>query len=202
MKKLLITSLATMMVAVCTSLAFAASFTFDGNITYHNDIVKIGFTLNEKNSDAKVWTDSYQNGVNFDPVTALWKKTGSDFELIRFNDNNDTIAPGQTEYDSGFSLAALDAGEYLFTIGAYNNVNKGNHLSDGFVYDDDFPVVLTDWKQPANHKNMGSYYRINFAGVPSAGRLDPIGPVPEPATMALFGLGLIGLSTLGSRKRK
>ncbi len=202
MKKLLMASLVTAMVTVYTGLAFAALFTFDGNITYHNDIVKIGFTLNGKTSDAKVWTDSYQNGVNFDPVTALWKKAGSDFTLIGFNDDDDTIAPGQTGYDSGFSLASLDAGEYLFTVGTYNNLNKGNLLSQGFVYDDDIPVVLTDWKQPANNNNMGSYYRVNFAGVSSAGNPGLVDPVPEPATMAIFGLGIIGLSALGYRRKK
>ncbi len=72
MKRLLtVCVLVTAVISVYTSFAFAASFSFDGNITYHNDIVKVNFTLDNDSTNVRVWTDSFQDGVNFDPITAL-----------------------------------------------------------------------------------------------------------------------------------
>ena len=69
MKKKLLAGLATglFMMGIAGS-ASAASFTFDGNITYHNDIVQIGFSLDNDATDVRVWTDSFMNATNFDPI--------------------------------------------------------------------------------------------------------------------------------------
>ena len=45
----------------------------------NTDIVEITFGLNADATDVKVWTDSFQSGVNYDPITALWHKVGSDY---------------------------------------------------------------------------------------------------------------------------
>lgn len=188
--------------AVCglaaTSSAYAANFDYSGNITYQNDVVQIAFTLNTAATNVKVWTDSYQNGTNFDPVTAVWNQIGSDYSLVAQNDDNASIAPGQTSYDSGLIFSSLAAGNYMFTIGAYNNFANGTLLSQGFSMDNQTPVLLSNWCQPASHCGMGSYYSVHLTGVDSASN---VSAVPEPKTyaMLLSGLGMLGF--IGLRRR-
>lgn len=86
-KKLLLAALA----AGLSATANAAVFNFTGNITYHNDVITTAFTLAEDSTNVRVWTDSFQSGINFDPITALWNATTG--ALIAQNDDNDDINP-------------------------------------------------------------------------------------------------------------
>src|SRR5690554_5294669 len=126
--------------ATAASTSSAALINFTGTIDYHNDVVYTYFTLDQDATDVRVWTDSYMTGQNFDPITALWKADGA---LIDENDDEDTINPAtQTHWDSGFSLASLAAGDYIFTVATYNNFALGTSLSDGFKFDGQAAVAL------------------------------------------------------------
>jgi hypothetical protein len=171
----------------------------------NTDIVQVGFTLDNDAANVKVWTDSFMSGINYDPITALWHKVGSDFQLIDQNDDNDSIAPGQTYYDSGFSVASLAAGDYLFTVGAYNNFAHGPLLSDGFDFDGITPTAIPDWCEPASNNctnQKGTFWRVNLSGVDSAVPPPTTPPVPEPSTYALMMLGLGALSWAARRQKK
>lgn len=189
--------------AVCAAgTTSAATFDFDGTITYHNEVIQIAFTLASAATDVKVWTDSFDNNVNFDPITAVWKADGSDFKLVDENDDNDNIAPGsQTYYDSGLVFDSLEAGDYLFTIATFANGAKGDTLSEGFAYDGQTPILLSQWDQPANRFGPNGYWSVHLSGVDQANGPGP-SPIPEPSTYALMlaGLGVVG--TIARRRKQ
>lgn len=172
----------------------AALINFTGEIDYHNDVVYTYFSLNQGTENVRVWTDSFQDGANFDPITALWSADGN---RIAENDDNSNINPAtQTVYDSGFDLSFLDAGDYIFTVATYNNFSNSTLLSDGFLFDSQDPIALEDWAQPANDIGMGKNWSVWLDGVDTAsnpGADDPVA-VPEPGSLALVATGLLGLA--------
>jgi len=175
----------------------AADFDFSGNIANHNDVIRINFSLASDAANVDVWTNSFQNAVNFDPITSVWVQSGSDYTLVGQNDDNASIRPDQTYYDSGLTFASLAAGNYLFSIGTYANFAAGTLLSEGFAYDGQAPIPLSDWCQPASHCGMGTFYDVHLSGVDSAQNNTPgtpVSAVPEPQTYAMLlgGLGLLG----------
>lgn len=197
MKKTLLKALLVIMLGN-TCIANAASFTFTGNLTNHNDVVTVGFSIANDTTNVKVWTDSFLAtgptqsgpGTNFDPITALWNAdTGA---LLGQNDDNASIAPGQTYFDSGFSLASLAAGNYFFTMTTYPNFAVGSNISDGFALDSVAPILISDWDQPANPGNLrGTFWRINLEGVDSI--TQPPVATPLPGAVWMFGSALMGL---------
>ena len=182
--------------ALMTSTANAALFNFTGEIDFHNDVIFINFSLDNDATDVRIWTDSFMSGANFDPITALWNADSG--SLIAENDDNSSINPStQTFYDSGFELASLAQGDYLFTIATFANFAVGPFLSDGFSYDGEAPIALADWDQPANDIDMGPTWSVWLDGVDSADD-GSSNPVPSPAT---FGLIVLGLAFLKLRKK-
>lgn len=172
----------------------AALINFTGEIDYHNDVVYTYFSLNQGTENVRVWTDSFQDGANFDPITALWSADGN---RIAENDDNSNINPAtQTVYDSGFDLSFLDAGDYIFTVATYNNFSNSTLLSDGFLFDSQDPIALEYWAQPANDVGMGKNWSVWLDGVDTAsnpGADDPVA-VSEPGSLALVATGLLGLA--------
>lgn len=175
-----------------STLSQAALINFTGEIEYHNDVIYTYFTLDQDANDVRVWTDSFQNGTNFDPITALWTADG---DLIDENDDNDSINPAtQTFYDSGFNLSFLEAGSYLFTVATFDNFALGTTLAEGFRFDSEAPIALADWDQPANDINMGPQWSVWLDGVDSASNPDSPASVPEPGSLVLIATGLLGLA--------
>jgi hypothetical protein len=164
--------------------ANAAAFTFEGNIVNHNDVVTVNFSLNNDANNVRVWTDSFLNGANFDPITAVWNATTG--ALIGQNDDDGSIAPGQTIWDSGLVFDFLAAGDYFFTVATFPNFANGGNIADGFAFDGDTPIALTG----------GTYWRVNLDGVDGA----DVSAVPVPAAVWLFGSGLMGL--LGFNRKR
>lgn len=186
--------LGALLAAAAAAPGYAADFSFSGAIQTHKDVIEIPFTLIQDATNVKVWTDSYQGGLNFDPITAVWK----DGVKVGENDDDATIAPGQTVFDSGLVFNALSAGNYLFTIATYNNFAVGNLLSQGFTYDHDTPIALASWCEPASHCGMAPNWSVHLTGVDGA--TPP--PVPEPEGYAMLAAGLGLLAAVARRKHR
>jgi len=190
-------------IAACLSVAapaLAAEFSLNGEIRFHNDVVQIDFSLTSPASEVRLWTDSWQGGLNFDPAGALWQAAGGDFTLLAEVDDDDLVGPGQGSYDTGFVLPNLAAGNYRVTLVAAFNAANGGLLSQGFSYDNQTPILLTDWNQPSYDPNAndqkGGFWRLNLTGV------DQASVVPEPAAWQLMALGLLLTAPLLARRRR
>ena len=180
--------IATTALAAAAASAQAADFHYTGNIVNTNDVIRVGFHLDGAVSGVRVWTDSFQSGANFDPVTAVWNMTAGG-TLVGQNDDNPFVAPGQTFFDSGLVLGTLAAGDYLFTIAQYPNFANGSLLSDGFRFDANTPVARLG----------GTFFSVFLSGVDGA--TPPVPAVPEPETYALMFAGL-GAVAFAARRRK
>ncbi|MCV2357465.1 DVUA0089 family protein [Paucibacter sp. TC2R-5] len=189
-----------LLAAAAMSSAQAANFDFAGQAVYNTDVVRISFSLTANSADFKTWTDSWQTGLNFDPVLQLWAKAGNDYSLIIEVDDNDKLGAGQGSLDAGIQLSSLSAGQYLLTLSAADNYAKGQTLSAGFTLDGSTPVAIADWTQSSIDPNFpnqkGGLWSVKLNSV------DQAAVVPEPGSWALMGLGLLGLACLNQRRQR
>lgn len=198
------TTTAALLAAAALSSAQAGVFGFSGNAVYNTDVVRISFSLAADSSDFKAWTNSWQTGLNYDPVLQLWAKAGDDYSLITEVDDDDQVGPGQGSLDAGIQRATLSAGQYLLTLSAADNYASssvaGTLLSAGFMLDGSTPIAIADWTQSSSNPNepdqKGTLWSINL------GSVDQAAVVPEPASWALVGLSLIGMLSLSQRRQR
>jgi len=169
----------------------ADMFDFEGYIDYHNEVDYYYFNLSTNSTLVEIWTDSFDGGANFDPITTLWD--GLTGDLIDEDDDNDTIRPlTQTYYDSGIAISSLSAGDYFFTIASYANFASGLNIADGFAFDGQTPIAITLYQMFDGQYPSSGYYHLNFSGVDGV-------VVPVPGAVLL---GMLGLSIAGMKLRK
>lgn len=179
--------------------AHAGDFTLSGQLAHHNDVVRITFDVADSGNDVSLFTDSWQNGLNFDPALFVWTQIGSDWVLIDQNDDVDTPSGAQGWYDSGLTLSQPAAGRYMVTLVATFNAPNAIQLSEGFSYDGETPIALSDWTQPTADINYGDQkgglWQLHIDGVQA------VAAVPEPATWLLMALGAAALMPAARRRR-
>lgn len=175
--------------------AQADAFSLSGNARFHTDVVRIDFQVGAA-SEVRLWTDSWQSGLNFDPLLAVFDP----LTLVGFNDDDDTIAAGQGYYDAGLVFSQLAAGHYRLTLSAAPNEPLGPGWADGFSFDGQAPIRIARWDQPGRdidaNDQKGSFWQVNLSGVTQAT------VVPEPGSLALMLGGLGALIGLSRRRRK
>jgi len=169
--------------------SWADSRTFEGNIESNRGVVRIPLVLDTTLQNVGIWTDSFQQGLHFDPITALWQNG----ILLRLNDDDSNVGPDQSWFDSGMIFDSLASGSYLITITNYDNFPHSDHLADGFNDDDPAYPARPLNNCPAPDNCEGSFYRLHFQ--------DHISTAPEPHAWQLLlgGLLLIGSSILRRR---
>ena len=177
--------------------AHAVALSYSGQLVLNTDVAASDFSLADGLSDIRIWTDSYQGGVNFDPTLTLWRRTGTDYVFIAQNDDDSTIGPGQSAFDAGLSFASLGAGDYRVTVTASPYFAVGTVLSSGFAFDPAYgPIESTSialWNQPSYDLNTNNQKGTNWSLQVTA--------VPEPSTWLLMALGLAASGAVARRQR-
>ena len=149
------------------------------------------------------FSSSWDDG-GFDPMLGLWNQAGN---LVYFQDdglNGGSTPSNGVQYTHGgwdsYYSVNLMPGSYILTLSTFDNFNIGDQLSQGFLRDNDAPIPIAEWYQPANGYRA-SRYAFHILNVDAAVINDPALPTPEPSTILLMGLGFGALTLLRSRLR-
>jgi hypothetical protein len=213
MKKIVTTVICAVGVLLLSAQVYALDFDFNGTFGKDNDIVQLNFSVGAA-STVTIFSSSWGAG-GFDPILAIWNSAGN--WVAEQDDGHNvgsTLSNGVSyshgDWDSYYGVA-LGAGNYVATIGQYNNFANSLYLSDGFVHDgvdiDDTaftrflvgytPHTYFNGVRAANDYRTGDW-AFHILNVESASN----SAVPEPATMLLLGVGLFGLAGFSRRISK
>ena len=183
------------------SAAMGSTIDYDyaGTLPSHNSVLRFNFGVSDV-STVTLFSSSWDDG-GFDPILALWRADGT---LIFQQDDGHRVGSTSSNgvsythgnWDSYFQ-STVNAGQYIVTIGVYNNWARGSNLSDGFAFDNQSGVAIENWNQPANGYRT-SNFAFHILGVESAS-----GPsaVPEPGTVGMLSGGILAGCLFLRRRR-
>jgi hypothetical protein len=187
--------------------ASASNFSFTGDFAHDNDVQQFTFTVGAT-SPVSLRSWSYAGGTNaagaaiarggFDPILALFDGSG-----LRIGEQDDAGCPDVAadavthECWDTFYTMNLDAGNYTVTIQQYDNFSIGPSLANGFRYDGAANQNFRGGYVDADSNKRDTHWAFDILNVNDARLPDD---VPEPASLALLGLGLAGLAVARRRK--